>query len=81
VENRRPLLRSTASGVTAYVDITGRVVRKAPYYVETYLIVDVPVKNKLSTVYTKYGDWFPFFLGGLLIFLFILSLKKKTEKY
>lgn len=79
VENRRPLLRSTASGVTAYVDTTGRVVKQAPYYVETYLIVDVPLKKNLSAVYTKYGNWFPSFLGVLLVLMIILALRKTAE--
>ncbi len=69
VENRRPLLRATASGVTAYVNTTGRVVKEAPYYEEAYLVVDVPIEKNGFTLYTMYGDWFPLTAAILLLVL------------
>ena len=71
VENRRPLLRSTASGYTAYVDSTGRQVDGLPLYEEGYLVVDVDLESNGLSVYTRFGDWFPL---ACLIGLFALLL-------
>ncbi len=59
VENRRPLIRSTASGLTARVDRFGRVHERLPYFVEASLVVDVPIHAPHTTIYTRFGDWFP----------------------
>ena len=60
VENRRPLVRSTASGLTAHVDEYGRILATLPQYQEAYLIADVVIPERLrTTIYTRFGDWFP----------------------
>ena len=60
VELRRPMVRSTASGVTAYVDPWGRVRAQIPQYREDYLVVDVEVPTQpVTTVYRRTGDWVP----------------------
>jgi apolipoprotein N-acyltransferase len=69
VENRRPLLRSTASGVTAYVDTAGRRRDSLPLYEEGFLVVEVSLPSPRTTVYTWLGDWFPFALMVLLLVL------------
>jgi apolipoprotein N-acyltransferase len=69
VETRRPLARSTASGLTAYVDTAGRVRSSLPYYVEGYVVVDVEIPESRTTLYTLAGDWFPIALIALLILL------------
>ncbi|MDA8426696.1 MAG: apolipoprotein N-acyltransferase [Treponema sp.] len=67
VENRCPLLRATSSGLTAYVDPTGRLVKSIPYYRQGYLVADVAVPAPHETTYTAWGDWFP-----LLLLAFVL---------
>ncbi|HUW40870.1 MAG TPA: apolipoprotein N-acyltransferase [Rectinemataceae bacterium] len=62
VENRCPLLRATSSGLTAYVDPTGRLVRSVPYFSQEYLIADVAVPAPQESPYTAWGDWFPVML-------------------
>ncbi len=59
VENRRPLLCATASGVTAQLDASGRIMAKLPQYVEDYLIADVRIDSGPPTLYSRAGDWFP----------------------
>lgn len=60
VENRRPLVRSTASGLTAHVDEYGRILSTLPYYEEAYLVADVEIaQDQPLTFYTRHGDWFP----------------------
>jgi len=59
VENRRPLLRSTASGLTSYVDPYGRPIQTLPYYQEAFGVVDLAIEEKQPTTpYTRFGDWF-----------------------
>ena len=68
VENRRPLLRSTASGITAHVDETGGVIDQLEPYVEDYLVADVYTASPELTLYTRFGDWLPMAsIGGLLV--------------
>jgi apolipoprotein N-acyltransferase len=76
VENRRPLLRSTASGYTAYVDSAGRLIEGLPFYEEGYFVADVEVQRAGLTVYTRFGDWFPLTaLAGLFALLMISLLR------
>ncbi len=70
VENRRPLLRAAASGVTGYVDTSGRLVRSLPMYEQAAMVVDVPLAPERETVYTRFGDWFPRLC--MLVFLMLL---------
>lgn len=67
VENRVPLLRATASGLTAYVTPVGRLVEAAPYYKPAYLIADVKLHQHHESIYTRFGNWFPLLM--LLIFV------------
>ncbi|MBN2553039.1 MAG: apolipoprotein N-acyltransferase [Spirochaetales bacterium] len=74
VENRVPLVRSSASGLTGYVDSAGRLVASAPFYRERYLVVDVEIKEHGTTLYTRFGDWFPGLLLGVFAVLLFLSV-------
>jgi apolipoprotein N-acyltransferase len=58
VENRRSLVRSTASGQTCGVDPNGKILAMAEPFAETQLTVDVPV-IKTDTFYTQNGDFLP----------------------
>ncbi len=68
VELRMPLVRATASGVTAYVDPVGRVIGAVPQYSEEFIVVDVAVETG-DTLYRRWGDWFPLFCAVLLVAL------------
>jgi apolipoprotein N-acyltransferase len=76
LENRRPLVRATASGLTCYVDTEGRFRATLPYYSEAVLVVDVefPAGDDRLSVYTRFGDWFPLGLLLLLALLAVLSV-------
>jgi apolipoprotein N-acyltransferase len=67
VENRRPMVRSTASGVTAHVDRFGRIKATVPTYSEEHLVVDVTIPPDRFTLYTRWGDWFPISAAILLV--------------
>jgi apolipoprotein N-acyltransferase len=74
VENRRPLLRATASGLTCSVDPQGRLLAALPYYTEGYLLADVAIDpSPRTTFYTRHGDWFPRAAGALVLALILFS--------
>lgn len=80
VENRVPLVRSTASGQTCMFDPNGRLVAMAPAFEETYLVCEVPVLTDLSpTPYRRWGDlWgilFTAFSAGILVFGILTRLR------
>ena len=72
VENRVPLIRSTASGLTSHVDHTGRLRQRLPYYEEGYLVADLKLRPGALTFYSRFGDWFPglMFVGLLVLAVF-----------
>ena len=56
VENRRSMIRSTASGQTCAIDPNGRILAMAKPFTEAWLVADVPVVTP-KTLYTRYGDY------------------------
>jgi apolipoprotein N-acyltransferase len=75
VENRRPMVRATCSGLTTYITAEGRMSNNPPaFYTPGYLMVDIPILDRGTTLYTRAGDWFPWFciLAGGAAVLFLL---------
>jgi apolipoprotein N-acyltransferase len=66
VENRVYLVRVTNTGLTSVIDALGREQVTLPIYQRATLVYDVPLIH-LSTVYTRFGDWFAQLCGGLAI--------------
>ena len=73
VENRRPVLRTTASGLTGHIDPAGRVLQTAPYFEEAAIVSEVPIPNLRTTIYTRFGDFFPVLSGMVLALLLIAT--------
>lgn len=73
VENRRPLLRITTSGLSCYVDPAGRIRETMPHYESAYRVVEVTVGEEDFSLYTLWGDWFPIGAGILLLVALVLS--------
>jgi apolipoprotein N-acyltransferase len=71
VENRRSMVRSTASGQTCAIDPAGRIIAMAPPFSEAWITAVIPVV-KGDTAYTRYGDFlalgFAAAAGILLLF-------------
>ncbi|MFA6688458.1 MAG: apolipoprotein N-acyltransferase [Sphaerochaetaceae bacterium] len=71
VENRRPLLRSTNSGMTCLVLPSGRVIDIQEPFTESWHIYDVPIGQREGlTFYTEHPD----FLGKVCLFLSPVTL-------
>jgi len=56
VENRRSMVRSTASGQTCAIDPNGKILSMAEPFAETWLSAEVPIVSS-STLYTRFGDF------------------------
>ncbi|OHD68881.1 MAG: apolipoprotein N-acyltransferase [Spirochaetes bacterium RBG_13_68_11] len=74
VENGRPLVRATASGLTCVVDTVGRITARAPLYEEAVIVADVTAVVDRPTLYTRWGDWFPPALAVLLVLVLAAGL-------
>jgi apolipoprotein N-acyltransferase len=55
VENRRSMVRSTASGQTCGIDPNGRIIAMAEPFTEAQITVEVPILRE-ETRYTRWGD-------------------------
>jgi apolipoprotein N-acyltransferase len=69
VENRRSLVRSTASGQTCGVDPNGKILGMAEPFAEAQLTLEVPLLQ-VKTPYTQWGDlWARLFVAAAGIIL------------
>ena len=78
VENRVPLVRSTASGQTCIVDPNGKVLGMAQPFTQTFLVGDIPVlSGNTKTLYDVWGDlWGILFAFGAILIIIIGLLTK-----
>jgi apolipoprotein N-acyltransferase len=67
IENRRSVVRSTNGGMTTIIDPNGRIQSTLPPFTEGYLFGTVPVYTGTTTLYTRWGDWFPWLLLALTV--------------
>jgi apolipoprotein N-acyltransferase len=79
VENRRSLVRATASGQTCAVDPYGRVIALAPPFAEAWITVEVPLLSG-ETLYTAWGDYLGRFFVLLSLALLILGLLSRIQR-
>ena len=74
VENKRPVVRSTNGGMTCIIDGNGRVLERIDPFNEGYLVGDVPIDSSVTTLYTRWGDWFGLLCVILSLGIFLVSL-------
>lgn len=80
VEHRRWLIRSTATGISAFVDSVGRVVEKSPFEAEATLVADVPMVEDGPTFYGRWGDWLAWAsLAFMALTLAIARFRRRDE--
>ncbi len=80
IENRRPMLRSTASGLTSHIDPHGNILGTLPYYEEAWMTADVGLSdNPPTTLYSRLGDWFPVASGVGLLGLVIFGVRREER--
>ncbi len=75
VENRRPVLRSTTTGVSAWVDSLGKIKFQTKLdKKETALLNFYFQPRTAKTFYTLYGDIFAYICAGITLTVFIFTL-------
>lgn len=63
VEVRRPLIRSTNTGITTAILANGQILAQGPTQTEWYQAYDIRYKSNPSmTFYTQFGAWLPWLL-------------------
>jgi len=73
VENRRSMVRSTASGQTCAIDPNGKIIAMAEPFTEAWLSAEVPIVTP-ATLYTRYGDYLGIFFAWAAVFLLIIGI-------
>jgi apolipoprotein N-acyltransferase len=66
-EARRSVVRATNAGITCLIDPNGRVLESLPAFTEGVLVGEVPLYTEGTTLYVRWGDWFPFVAAALLV--------------
>lgn len=74
IENRRPLLRASASGITCHIDRNGKLLARLPAYETGGLITTLSVGARHTTFYNRLGDWFPFFSIAVCCATYVLVI-------
>ncbi len=75
IENRRSMVRSTNTGVTAVIHPDGRIAKQLVPFKAAALVAEVPLFGKLS-IYTRYGDML-WILGFVLLLAITTFFRQK----
>ncbi len=60
VENRVPVIRAANTGVSGFIDRSGRIISRSGIFVEADMTEEITVGDGSRTIYTKFGDLFAF---------------------
>ncbi|GAB1483906.1 apolipoprotein N-acyltransferase [Treponema sp.] len=77
IENRRSLVRATASGQTCAIDPNGRIFAMAEPFIETQLSVDVPIYTGTSSFYTRHGDVLAYIFVASALILLVFGILRR----
>src|SRR3954470_13066199 len=75
IEHRRWLLRATSTGVSAFVDASGRVLQRIERNQRGVLLADVPMLEG-TTPYEVLGDWPGWIALGAIVLVVVRSRKR-----
>jgi apolipoprotein N-acyltransferase len=70
IENRKPVIRAANTGISGFIDSSGRILQVSDIFVRNALKSNIKTDRTLS-FYTKYGDLFSFFciVASMLLFI------------
>jgi apolipoprotein N-acyltransferase len=63
IENRVAFARAANTGISGFIEPTGRISRQSPLFVEAALVSDLPLSRGRLTPYTRWGDFFAYGCG------------------
>jgi len=73
IENRKPVIRAANTGISGFIDSSGRILDRTQLFQKTSLVGNVRTDRTLSA-YTKYGDIFSYLC---IVCSLLLLIKKK----
>ncbi len=81
IETRRALVRSTNTGISAFVDPVGRLVKRTGQWEKATLVHDVPlIKDGGTTIFMKFGNWLGWVLLLSLVVVVVRSRRSGDSK-
>lgn len=80
IEYRTTTIRAANSGYTCVIDPKGRVLADLPLFSEGALFFKVPLYERKSTIYSRYGDWLPYTLIFLVFAWIFISVRQKRKE-
>lgn len=82
IENRRSVARSANTGISAFINQRGDIIKSLPYGTKGVITENLKANTKI-TIYTEFGDSIvrvAMFIASL-IFLYVLTIRKKSLTY
>jgi apolipoprotein N-acyltransferase len=80
IETRRPLIRSTNTGISTVMDAAGRRYEASPLFKQWVGFYEIPYDSKPAlTIYTQFGSWLPGLVVLLLAFALIRGRARETS--
>jgi len=79
IENRRSIVRSANTGISAVIDPMGNVSQQTNWWEATSFLTEVSINNEL-TFYAKFGDYLGRIAGFVATLLILLTLVKSLNK-
>jgi apolipoprotein N-acyltransferase len=67
IENRRPLVRSANTGISAFIAPTGKILMQGGLFREEVLVMDVYPVRTPGGFYTQRGDLFALILSAICL--------------
>src|SRR5687768_17360930 len=80
VETRRPVLRVTNVGISAYINERGEVLDATQGYTEDTRVWRVEKSDGSQTFYVKFGDWFAWLCSLVTLGLLVSALSRQGAK-
>ncbi|HIE65631.1 MAG: apolipoprotein N-acyltransferase [Nitrospira sp.] len=78
IENRVPFARAANTGISGFIDATGKITQQSPLFVETSLSEELLPGNR-RTLYTLYGDFFVMACAIITLIFCIFEQRKRRK--
>ena len=79
IENRRSIVRSANTGISAIINAKGEITKKLPYDTKGVLKGKFAPRDKI-TFYTQYGDYIARWSGFIAILFFLIAISGRLKK-
>jgi apolipoprotein N-acyltransferase len=79
IENRRSIVRSANTGISAAINAKGEITNKLPYNTKGVLKAKFAPSNRI-TFYTQYGDYIARWSGFVSVLFFLIALSGRLKK-